>query len=146
LNQTRKYLLTLLGLFLLVGQSYVVRAQSAATAELSLVNPQGFPTVTALLDVFDEQGKFITGLGAGDVTVLEDGQSRPVNELVESMPPAQIVVAINPGPALDVRNGQGIARIQPVTEVLAGWAGARSTENPDDLSLVSTSQKTGSYR
>jgi len=137
LNQLRKYLLTLLGLFLLVGQSYVVRAQGTATAELSLVNPQGFPTVAALLDVFDEQGGFITGLSAGDVTILEDGQSRPVNELIETMPPAQIVVAINPGPALDVRNGQGIARIQPVTEVLAGWAGAQPAENPDDLSLVS---------
>ncbi len=134
----RKFFLALLGLLLLAGQSYAVRAQGLTRAELSLVNPQGFPTVTALLDVFDEQGGFITGLGAGDVTILEDGQLRPVNELVESTPPAQIVVAINPGPALDVRNGQGISRIQPVTEVLAGWVGAQPTEDPDDLSLVST--------
>jgi hypothetical protein len=133
----RKFLLALLGLLLLAGQSNAVRAQSAATAQLSLVNPQGFPTMTALLDVFDDQGRPITGLHAEDVTVLEDDQPRPVSGLVESTPPAQIVVAINPGPALAVRDGQGIERIRRVKEVLAGWAGAQPTDNPDDLSLVS---------
>lgn len=134
----RKILLALLGLLLLAGQSYAVRAQGSATAELSLINPQGFPTVTALLDVFDEQGGFITGLDSEDVTILEDDQSHSVNELVESTPPAQVVVAINPGPALDIRDGQGIARFERVTEVLTGWAGAQPTDDPDDLSLVST--------
>jgi hypothetical protein len=133
----RKFILTLLGLLFLAGQSFAVRAQSTAIADLSLVNPQGFPTVTALLDVFDEQGGFITGLAPEDVTIVEDNQPQPVNELVETTPPAQIVVAINPGPALDIRDGQGIARIDRVTEVLAGWAGAQPADNPDDLSLVS---------
>jgi len=71
------------------------------------------------------------------VTVLENGQSYPVSALSESMPPAQIVVVVNPGPALAVRDGEGIARFERVTEVLAGWAGAQPAENPDDLSLVS---------
>lgn len=133
----RKVSLILLGLLWLAGQSAVVRAQSAATAELSLVNAQGFPSVTALLDVFDEQGGFITGLAPADVTVLEDGQAYPVRELDESAPPAQIVVAINPGPALDIRDAQGISRFERVTELLAGWAGAQSEDTPDDLSLVS---------
>ena len=133
----RKTILILLGLSLLAGQSNAVRAQNAATAELSLVNPQGFPTVTALLDVFDAQGQPIAGLNAGDVTILEDGQPHPVIELVESSPPAQIVVAVNPGPALAVRDGEGIERIRRVKEVLAGWAGAQPVDDPDNLSLVS---------
>lgn len=133
----RKINIILLGLLLLAGQSFAVRAQSAATARVLLVNTQGFPTVTALLDVFDEQGGFITGLTPEDVTILEDGQPHPLTELVETTPPAQIVVAINPGPPLDVHDGQGIARIERVAEVLAGWAGAQPTEDPDDLSLVS---------
>jgi hypothetical protein len=136
-NQIRKIILALFSLLLLTGQSNAVRAQSAATAALSLVDARGFPNVTALLDVFDAQGQFITGLQPENVTILEDGQPQPVNELTESEPPAQIVVAINPGPALAVRDGQGIARIEPVTEVLAGWAGAQPLDNPDDLSLVS---------
>ena len=133
----RKIFLVLFGLLLLVGQSNIVRAQGEATAELSLVNVQGFPVVTALLDVFGDQGQPVTGLQAEDVTMLEDGQPHPVSELVESTPPAQIVVAINPGPALAVRDGQGIERFKRVTDVLTGWAGAQSTETPDDLSLVS---------
>ena len=133
----RKILQVLLGLLILTGQNNAVRAQSVATTELTLVDAQGFPTVTALLEVFDEQGQPITGLGPEDVTVLEDNQPYPVSELVESTPPAQIVVAINPGPALAVRDGLGMERIRHVREVLTGWAGARPTDNPDDLSLVS---------
>ena len=133
----RKFLLALLGLLLLAGQSYAVRAQSVATAELSLVDAQGFPTTAALLDVFDAQGQFITGLQPENVTILEDGQPHPVSGLSEYVPPAQIVVVVNPGPALAVRDGQGIERFERVTEVLAGWAGAQPIDNPDDMSLVS---------
>jgi hypothetical protein len=71
------------------------------------------------------------------VTVLENDQPHPVSGLVESTPPAQIVIAINPGPALAVRDGEGIERIRRVREVLSGWASARPPENPDDMSLVS---------
>ena len=137
LKPVRKLFLTLLGVLLLIWQGNAVRAQNAATAELSLVDAQGFPSVAALLDVFDAQGQPITGLQLADVTVLEDGQPRPASGLTESAPPAQIVVAINPGPSLAVRDGNGIARFERVKEVLAGWAGAQPIDNPDDLSLVS---------
>jgi hypothetical protein len=133
----RKILIALLVLIAFMGQGRAVRAQSEATAELSLVNAQGFPSVTALLDVYDAQGLPITGLESADVAILEDGNPRPVSGLVESMPPAQIVVAINPGPPLAVRDGEGKARFERVTQVLAGWARARPAEHTDDLSLVS---------
>ena len=133
----RKISLILLGLFLLAGQGNAVRAQSADTAELLLVDAQGFPTVAALLDVFDERGQPITGLAPEDVTVLEDNQPHPISGLVETTPPAQILVAINPGPAFAVRDGEGVDRISRVKEVLSGWAGAQPTDDPDDLSLVS---------
>ena len=133
----RNFFLALLGLLFLAGGSDAVRAQNGGTAELSLVDAQGFTTVTALLDVFDAQGGFITGLGAENVTVLEDGQPHPVSGLSASTPPAQIVFAVNPGPALAVRDGQGINRFERVTEVLAGWAGAQTIDPFDDLSLVS---------
>lgn len=133
----RKISLILLCLLLLAGQGNAVRAQSAATANVLLVDPQGFPTITALLDVSDAQGQPITGLDPEDMTVLEDNQRYPVDELVETAPPAQIVVAINPGPALAVRDGEGIDRISRVKEVLTGWAAAQPEDNPDDLNLVS---------
>jgi len=133
----RKFFLALLSLSLLIGQSIAVRAQSAATARLSFVSAQGFPNVTALLDVLDADGNPLTGLEPEDITALEDGQPFPVTELNESTPPVQIVVAINPGPALAVRDGQGIERFKRVTDMLTGWANSQSLiDNPDDLSLV----------
>lgn len=137
-NLKYKIFLALLGLSLLAGQGMAVRAQSTATAELSLVDAQGFPDVTALLHVFDAQGQPITGLKPTDMTLLEDGQPVPVRDLSESIPPAQVVVTINPGPALAVRDGEGIERFQRVTEALTNWANAQKiVDNPDDLSLVS---------
>ena len=133
----RKILLALLGLLFLLGQANAVRAQSTAMAELSLVDARAFPAVAALLDVYDDQGRPVTGLKPSDVTILEDGQPFPVSGLSEGMPPAQIVVAVNPGPALAVRDGTGKARFEKVTDVLAGWASSRSTDDPDDMSLVS---------
>jgi hypothetical protein len=133
----RKPILALLGLLLLVGQGFAVRAQNGATARLSLVDAQGFPTVSALLDVFDAEGQPITGLQPEDITIMEDGQPFPVSGLSESTPPVQIVVAINPGPAFAVRDGQGIERFKYITDMLSGWAGVQTlADNPDDLSLV----------
>jgi len=133
----RKLFLALLSLSLLAGQSNAVRAQSAGIARLSLVDAQGFPIVAALLDVLDADGNPITGLEPEDITALEDGQPFPITELSESAPPVQIVVAINPGPAFAIRDGEGIERFQRVTDMLTGWANSQSLkDNPDDLSLV----------
>jgi hypothetical protein len=49
------------------------------------------------------------------------------------------VVAVNSGPALDVRDGQGISRFQRLVQVLDGWAQTLPTDKADDLSLVSIS-------
>ena len=133
----RKLFLALLGLLLLTGQSSAVHAQNAATARLSLVDAQGFPNVAALLDVLDADGNPITRLNPEDITVLEDRQPFPITELSESTPPAQIVVAINPGPALAVRDGEGIERFKRITDMLSGWANSQTLiDDPDDLSLV----------
>lgn len=141
-NPIRKFLLVLLGLLLLAGAGIpfeggsAVRAQGTAAAYLHLVDAQGFPSVAALLDVFDAQGQFVTGLQPANITVLEDGSPLPVAGLSESTPPAQIVVAINPGPALAVRGGDGIERYKRITDTLNNWAAARVLDPFDDLSLV----------
>lgn len=141
-NPIRKFLPALLGLLLLAGHSIpfekgsAVYAQSAAYATLHLVNPEGFPSIAALLDVYDGQGQFITGLQPSNITVLEDGNPLALSGLSESTPPAQIVVAVNPGPALAVRDGQGIERYQRIVQALSTWAATRTLDPFDDLSLV----------
>ncbi len=117
--------------------SSLVSAQGTAYAEIGVPDASAFPNISALLDVYDANGQFVSGLDPSDVTAYEDGNPRPVQELSESPIGAQIVVVINPGPALDVRDGQGVTRYQHLQQSLGIWAQARQqAEAADDLSLV----------
>src|SRR5215211_926519 len=102
------------------------RAQTAsqAYAEMPFVDARGFPQITALLDVYDESGKFVTGLQPSDLGLSEDGEPRPVNTLTESAAAVQLVVAINPGPALAVRDGNAIERFTKIVDTLRLWVSA----------------------
>lgn len=135
----RRTLAFLLSLGLLVVSFISARAQTSAYAEIAFVDAQGFPQVKALLDVYDESGKFIIGLNSGDLTLSEDGHSRPVNTLTEASAAVQLVVAVNPGPALAVRDGNAIPRFTKIVEALRLWVEAQPAESPDDLSLISLS-------
>jgi hypothetical protein len=128
-----------LGLLLL--PSVFARAQTAsqAYAEIVSVDAQGFPQVRALLDVYDESGKFVTGLQAGDLKISEDGEPRPVNTLTEAAAAVQLVVAINPGPALGVRDGNAIPRFIKIVDALRQWVDVLPGDSRDDLSLISLS-------
>ena len=135
----RRTLAFLLSVGLLLFSSVSARAQTAAYAEIGSIDAQGFPQVKALLDVYDESGKFIAGLQKGDLTLSEDGQSRPVNTLTESAAAVQLVVAINPGPALAVRDGNAIPRFTKIVDALRQWVEAQPADSRDDLSLISLS-------
>lgn len=135
----RRLLAPLIGLSLLCAFSGSAHAQTRARVDLYPPDASRFPTVTALMDVFDSRGVFASGLAPESVTVMEDGQPRPVTALDEMPVPAQITVAINTGPGLDARDTQGLSRFQRVVQVLGGWAQSRPAEPWDDLSLVSIS-------
>ena len=129
----------LLSLSLLASATLVARAQTTAYAEIASVSVEKFPQITALVDVYDAAGKFVTGLKPGDLTAYEDGQSRPVDGLTESDAAVQLVVAINPGPALAVRDGNAIPRFTKIVESLGQWVNSQPASSRDDLSLVSLS-------
>jgi hypothetical protein len=133
----RKLLALFLGLSLLLGSDESVRAQGLAYAQLYPVDSSTFPSISGLLDVFDSQGIFASGLKPEAVTVMEDGQTLSVDSLTELAVPMQIVVAVNQGPALDARDATGLSRYQRIVQVLDGWLQARPADLPDDFSLVS---------
>ncbi len=111
------------------------RAQGQAFALLYNLNLEKFPTVTALLDVFDEQGAFVGGLSSENISMLENGQSLPA--LVEAQNrPLRLVVAINSSATLGTRDSLGVSRYDKVQQLLLNWAAARPAESADDLSLV----------
>jgi hypothetical protein len=127
--------LLLLSSFLLPPSSFAL-AQTAAYAEIGVPDATDFPKITTVLDVYDASGQFVNGLKPADVSMLEDGNPRPVQELTEFPVGAQIVVGINPGPALEVRDGQGITRYQRIQQTLGAWSQSLKPEAGDDLSLV----------
>jgi len=132
----RKLVLSILSLILILEWGLPVHAQGQAVADLYPVDASAFPAISSFLDVFDASGHFVSGLKPGDVTMLEDGQPLPVKELTEMVVPAQIVVAINPGPSLGIHNGQGTTRFQLLVQALSAWARKLPADTPDDLSLV----------
>ena len=135
----RRTLSFILSLCLLAVTQNFARAQTAAYVEISAVDPKGFPHVTALVNAFNASGEFIEELKPEAVTVYEDGQPRKVDSLTESAVPVQVVVGINPGPALAVRDASGVPRFSQVVGALDAWANAATTDPKDDLSLISLS-------
>ena len=135
----RKTLSFFLSLCLLAVTQASASAQTAAYAEITAIDAQGFPTITALVDVFNASGEFIANLKPSAVTVYEDSQPRAVDTLTGSTVPVQIVMGINPGPPLAVRDATGVARFTHIVEALGVWANSQPNNSQDDLSLVSLS-------
>jgi hypothetical protein len=134
----RKFFALFLSLSILLGAASSVRAQqNLASATLYSVDASTFPSVTAILDVFDAQRVFVSGINPEAVTVIESGQPLLVDSLNEIAVPLQLVVAVNQGSALDARNASGLSRFQRVAQVIVQWAQSRPVDLPDDLSLVS---------
>lgn len=134
----RKTFLAILFATLFLAGGFHVRAQEAARAEIVNVDTDSFPTITALLDVYGADGKFVSAMDAASVTALEDGNPIPISELTEQEIGVQLVVAINPGPPMDLRDKLGISRYERVVEVLRLWAEVRPLEPQDKMSLVAT--------
>jgi hypothetical protein len=128
-----------LTLSLLAGTRTFPHAQTAAYAEIQRIDTENFPQISALVDVYDANGEFISGLQPEDFTYYEDEKQGQVDTVSESEPPVQVVVAVNPGSPMGIRDGNGIPRFERVITMLSQWADAQPVESMDDLSLVSLS-------
>ncbi|RPI93007.1 MAG: FHA domain-containing protein [Chloroflexi bacterium] len=135
----RRIFAVLLSFSLLAWPSAFARAQTAAYAGIVSVEAREFPEITALVDIYDANGGFMDGLKPASLTAYEDGEPRPVDTLTKSDVPVQLVVAVNPGPGLAVRDGLAIQRFTRVVEALGQWVNLQPAESADDLSLVSLS-------
>jgi len=121
-----------------------VQAQGGqAFAAIATPNFNDFPTITTLLDAFGEQGQFLAGLGPSDVTILENGQEVVPDAVQEIQLPVGVVVAINSGLPLAVRDSFGMSRYEKMAAVISNWAGARPPDpntsgasSHDDVSLA----------
>jgi len=135
----RKLAILFFNLTLLPGAVSPVHAQQVnlTSATLYSTDYSRFPSALALVDVFDAQGIFVSGLNPASFTILEDGQPLPADAVAETAVPLQLAVAVNQGEQLDARDPSGISRFQRVAQVLVQWAQSRPPDLPDDFSLVS---------
>ncbi len=133
----RKLLASFFALIFILGTAVSARAQTQARVDLYPPDASAFPNISTLVDVYDSNGIFASGLKPDAVTVLENGQAIPAASFNEQAVPLQIVVAVNQGPALDARDGTGLSRFQRISQILSGWAQTRPADPPDDVSLVS---------
>lgn len=135
IRKTQQLFILLLALCLTMPTA-PVRAQGQAFVNLFEPDLTAFPQISALMDAFDDQGTFVTGLGPADLSLLEDGQPVTPSALDELDAPLSMTVAVNSGLALAVRDGMGFSRYDKVSAVLKNWAAARPEGSPDQFSLV----------
>ncbi len=134
----RKILSVIFLTILLSVSGFSANAQEAARAEVIKVDVGAFPTISAMLDVYDAEGKFVSALDAMNITAMENGNPISITSLTEQEVGVQLVVAINPGPPMDTRDTLGISRYERVVENLRLWAEARPLEPRDEMSLITT--------
>jgi hypothetical protein len=114
----------------------VASAQGALSPRVYTPDTTEFPKLTALVDVLDAGGVFVPDLNAGDFSVVEDGQVVPVDQVEERELGLQIAVAIDPGPAMAVRDINTVTRYDKIAQALKAWASARPADSQDAVSLV----------
>lgn len=132
----RKLLSFVLSLSLILAYVQATSAQGNAYAVLSAPDVSAFPKISAILDVFDAQGQFVSGLKPEDLTLLEESIPRPVEALTPFQPGAHVIVTVNPGAAFSVRDSEGISRYERAVDVLRAWAASLPPEATDTFSLV----------
>lgn len=148
----RRFLILLLGLGLSLGwgpavgcpagsgldNCLVARAQAPNQAQVTVypVDTAAFPEISTFMDVFDVNGRFVSGLKPEQVAISEDGKPVPVTTLNEMSVPLQLTVAINPSPLMGLRDKLGTPWFASIDQALTAWAQALPPDTPDDMSLA----------
>jgi hypothetical protein len=132
----RKIFLLIIGLIFLLGTATPARAQSSAQATLYNLQTASFPAISAGMDVYDAAGSFVTGLQAGDITIIEDNQPRAISKLEELQPGTQFAVALNTGAIFGWRDEYAVTRLDTIRSALMAWAMSLPSDKGDDLNLV----------
>ena len=112
-------------------------AQSVGTATLTQPDYDHFPLITTYLDIYDQDGAFLSGLSRKDISISENGQQRPLQEVEERSPGVQFVLAVNMGPSFAIQDINGQSRWGYLSRHIQGWLADNEGPDADDLSIIS---------
>lgn len=114
----------------------VVYAQSIPRAKINLLDASRFPTIRLEADVNRPDGSFVEGLTKEDLSIIENGVQRPVDEVRETPNAVDFIVAVNGGAILGNRISSK-TNFQLIKEALLGWVPeAESIGKGDSVTLV----------
>lgn len=143
MRPSKTFTLIVLSIFLLAlalagGLAPAARAQGGYRLILYPVDSSRFPTLSFKFDLYDPQGNYVGNLQRESVTLLENGETVPFDRFESQPQGMQVVVAVNPGPALAVRDGFGISRYDKISGALLAWVEGLPADSSDRLGLVTT--------
>ncbi len=111
-------------------------AQTGEKAIFSGLNTSGFPRLQASLAVYDEASNFILDLKPENIAIVGGGQRITPVSLAYSRPGVVLVTALSLGPAMGVRDGQGMTRLDYLKAALQLSESSYITNTVDDFSLL----------
>lgn len=112
-----------------------VLGQAGGYVSISNIVTDQFPVITFTMTAHNQDGSFIDKLNIDNVHVLEDNQSRNIENIKYSDPGMQFILAVNSAPAFGYFAG-GVVRFDNVRKQLVNWINNRPVESSDDFSLV----------
>lgn len=125
-----------LGLFIGVSNPIPTGAQGGYQIIVEQIETTKYPTLGVYLDVRMPDGGFFSELDRQQVSVIEDGISRPIEHLELLRKGIQFVLAVNPGPSFAIRDAQGVSRYDYLLQSWLAWAENQSGATIDDLSFL----------
>ena len=112
-----------------------VSGQAAATAVIQPPDLSTFPILEYEFKVLDANNQPLSGYGADQVQVIENGVALPVDSLIEEYQGFRFTLAINGDRQMDLRDGEGVSPYEKLTAALTDWAGKSTLRGEDAWSL-----------
>lgn len=140
-RQSVLFLVCAAGLLLTGFLPGTVAGQAAASVTAQPPNLSTFPMVELEIKVSDANGQPLAGYAADQVQVIENGEARPVDDLIEEYRGVHFTLAINGNREMDLRDSDGASPYEKLTAALAEWARS-STLRAEDAWSVETNEGT----
>ena len=134
-GRTISILIAIFILGVMIPFTHASAQDSSGRVILTGVDSNSFPTLGVEFEAYNPSGGFLTDLDASQVTILENGQSRPVDNLEIIQPGVQFTLAFNLSPELTNRYA-GVTRLANILERLQQWSQVQPGESSDQVSLA----------